>query len=92
VPKWLVVARNEYRIHLSRIRKIRPYFPYLAIGLLAIYVAFIAPSFVSVFIGDFFSLFPPQAALAMIVAVMQIMLFTVFFYFIILPITYTLKS
>jgi len=92
VPKWLVVARNEYRIHLSRIRKIRPYFPYLAIGLLAVYVAFIAPSFVSLFIGDFFSLFPPQAALAMIVAVMQIMLFTIFFYFIILPITYTLKE
>ena len=92
VPKWLVVARNEYRIHLSRIRKIRPYFPYLVIGLLAIYVAFLAPSFVNLFIGDFFSLFPPQAALAMIVAVMQIMLFTVFFYFIILPITYTLKE
>ncbi len=92
VPKWLVVARNEYRIHLSRIRKIRPYFPYLAIGLLAIYVAFVAPSFVSLFIGDFFSLFPPQAALVMIVAVMQIMLFMIFFYFIILPITYTLKE
>jgi hypothetical protein len=92
VPKWLVVARNEYRIHTSRIRKIRPYFPYLVIGLLAVYVFFIAPTFVNLFIGDFFSLFPPGAAIAMIVAFVQIILFMIFFYFIILPITYTLKE
>ncbi len=92
VPKWLVVARNEYRIHTSRIRKIRPYFPYLVIGLLAVYVFFIAPSFVNLFIGDFFSLFPPGSAIAMIVASLQIILFMIFFYFIILPITYTLKE
>ncbi len=92
VPKWLVVASNEYRIHTSRIRKIRPYFPYLVIGLLAVYVFFIAPSFVNLFIGDFFSLFPPGAAIAMIVASLQIILFMIFFYFIILPITYTLKE
>jgi len=91
-PKWLIVARNEYRIHLSRIRKIRPYFPYLVVGLLAVYVAFLAPSFVNLFIGDFFSLFPPGAAIAMIVALVQIILFMIFFYFIILPITYTLKE
>lgn len=46
-PKWLVVARNEYRVHTGRIRRIRPYFPYLVIGLLAIYVMFIAPAVVS---------------------------------------------
>ena len=98
-PKWLVVARNEYRIHTSRIRKIRPYFPYLVIGLLAVYVAFVAPTFVSLFIGDFFSLFGlqpspplPEAAIGMVAAIMQIMLFMIFFYFIILPITYTLKE
>ncbi len=91
-PKWLVVARNEYRIHTSRIRKIRPYFPYLVIGLLAVYVFFLAPRFVSLFIGDFFSLFPPGAAIPMIVALVQIILFMIFFYFIMLPITYTLKE
>jgi len=88
VPKWLVVARNEYRIHTSRIRRIRPYFPYLVIGLLAVYVAFIAPSFVSLFIDDFLTFFLSQAAVAMV----QIILFMIFFYFIILPITYTLKE
>jgi len=88
VPKWLVVARNEYRIRTSRIRKIRPYFPYLVIGLLAVYVAFIAPAFVSLFIDDLLAFFLSQAAVAMV----QIILFMIFFYFIILPITYTLRE
>jgi hypothetical protein len=83
-----VVARNEYRIHTSRIRKIRPYFPYLIIGLLAVYVAFIAPSFASLFIDDFLALLLSQAAVAMI----QIILFMIFIYFIIIPITQTLRE
>ncbi len=53
MPKWLVVARNEYRIHTSRIRRVRPYFPYMVIGLLVVYVVFIAPAFVSLFVDDF---------------------------------------
>lgn len=87
-PKWLVVARNEYRIHTSRIRKIRPYFPYLVIGLLAVYVAFIAPSFASLFIDDFLAFIITQAAVAM----MQIILFLIFIYFMIIPITETLRQ
>jgi len=86
--KWLVVARNEYRIRTSRIRKIRPYFPYLVIGLLAVYVAFIAPAFVSLFIDDFLTLLLSQAA----VATVQIILFMIFIYFIMLPITDTLRE
>jgi len=88
VPKWFVVARNEYRIHMSRIQKIRPYFPYLVIGLLAVYVAFIAPLVVGLFLDDLLAFFLSQAAVAMV----EIILFMVFFYFIILPITYTLKE
>jgi len=88
VPKWFVVARNEYRIHMSRIQKIRPYFPYLVIGLLAVYVVFIAPSVVGLFLDDFLAFFLSQAAVAMV----EIILFMIFFYFIILPITYTLKE
>ena len=85
--KWLVVARNEYRIRINRIRKIRPYFPYLVIGLLAVYVVFIAPNLVSPFsiqIRDFFAKFA--------VAMVPIIMFMIFFYFIILPITYTLQG
>ena len=88
MPKWLVVARNEYRIHTSRIRRIRPYFPYLVIGLLAVYVAFIAPAFVSLFIDDFLAFFLSQAAVAM----MQIILFMIFIYFMMIPITDTLRE
>ncbi len=86
--KWLVVAKNEYRIRTSRIRKIRPYFPYLVIGLLAVYVAFIAPAFVSLFIDDFLALLLSQAA----VATVQIILFIFFIYFIMIPITDTLRE
>jgi hypothetical protein len=88
VRKWLVVARNEYRIRTSRIRKIRPYFPYLVIGLLVVYVAFIAPAFVSLFIDDFLALLLSQNAVAMV----QIILFIVFIYFIMIPITDTLRE
>ncbi|NIR87714.1 hypothetical protein GWO13_09215 [Candidatus Bathyarchaeota archaeon] len=88
MPKWLVVARNEYRIHTSRIRKIRPYFPYLIVGLLAVYVAYIAPSFAGLFIDDFIALLLSQAAVAMV----QILLFMIFIYFMIIPITQTLRE
>lgn len=86
--KWLAIARNEYRIRTSRIRKIRSYFPYLIIGVLAAYVVFIAPAFVSLFIDDFLALMLSQAAVAM----MQIILFVVFIYFIIIPISQTLRE
>jgi len=88
IPKWLVVAKNEYRIRLSRIRKIRPLFPYLTLGLLAVYVAFIAPSIVNLFIDDFLAFILSQVAIAMVPVIM----FMIFFYFIVLPITYTLKE
>ncbi|MCP8304656.1 MAG: hypothetical protein H3Z50_04200 [archaeon] len=88
VPKWFVVARNEYFIRTSSIRKIRPYFPYLVIGLLAVYVAFIAPAFVNLFIDEFIAFFLSQAA----VAIVEIILFLIFFYFIIIPISNTLKE
>jgi len=87
-PKWLVVARNEYRIRTSKIRKIRRYFPILVIGLLAVYVAFIAPAVVNLFIDDFQRLILSQAAEAMV----PILLFMIFIYFIMIPITETLRE
>lgn len=87
-PKWLVIARNEYRIRLSRIRRLRPYFPFLAIGFLVVYIAFIAPGLVNLFLDDFMAFLLSQAAVAMV----QIVLFIVFFYFLIIPITNTLKE
>jgi hypothetical protein len=87
-PKWFVVARNEYRIRVNHIRKIRPYFPVLVIGFLAVYVAFIAPAVVSLFIDDFIAFILSQVAVVMI----PIIMFMFFFYLIILPITYTLQG
>ena len=88
VRKWLVVARNEYRTRVNSIRRIRPYFPYLVIGLLAVYVAFIAPTIVSLFTDDLLAFFLSQVAVAMV----PILMFMIFFYFMILPITYTLQG
>ena len=88
VPKWLVVARNEYRVHMGRIRGIRPYFPYLVIGLLAVYVMFIAPAVVSLFLDDFLTFFLSQVALAMV----EIILFMFFIYIMIFQITNTLRE
>ena len=86
VPKWLVVARNAYRIRTSSIRAIRPYFHYLVIGLLAVYVVFIAPAVVGLFIDDLLAFFLSQVAVAMV----QIILFMLFIYIMVVPITETL--
>ena len=87
-PKWLLIARNEYRIRINRIRKIKPIFPYLVIGLLAVYVAFIAPTLVSLFVDELLAFWLSQLALAMV----PLLMFMIFFYIIILPITYTLQG
>jgi hypothetical protein len=87
-PKWFVVARNEYRIRMNKIRKIKPFFPYLAIGLLAVYLAFIAPAIADLFTDEFLAFFLSKVALAMI----PILMFMIFFYLMILPITYTLQG
>ncbi len=88
VPKWLVIARNEYRTTTSSIRTIRPYFPYLVIGLLAVFVVFIAPAFVSPFIGDFLALILSQAAVPLV----QIILFVFFFFLMLFPISLALRE
>jgi hypothetical protein len=87
-PKWLVVAKNEYRIRTSIIRKIRPIFPYIVVALLALYVFYIIPSIFSP-LGDLISTFLLSQVT---VAMMQIGLFLIFFYFLIIPITSTLRE
>ena len=88
MPKWLVVARNEYRVRTGRVRRIRPYLPFLVIGLLAVHAAFIAPAIVNLFIDALHGLLLSQAAVAMV----QIVLFMIFFYFIVIPITETMRE
>jgi hypothetical protein len=86
--KWLVIARNEYRIRINKIQKIKQIFPFLVIGLLAVYLAFIAPAIANLFIDEFLAFFISQLAQAMI----PILMFMIFFYLLILPITYTLQG
>jgi hypothetical protein len=87
-PKWFIIGRNEYRIRTSVIRKIRPYFLYLALGILIGYVVFIAPALVRQLISDFYAFIISQAALAMV----EIVLFFIFIYFVIAPITSALRE
>ena len=88
LPKWLLIAKNEYRLRINRIRQIRSLFPFLVIGLLTVYVAFIAPFIANLFIDDLLAFFLSQLALAMV----PVLLFMIFFYLAILPITYTLQG
>jgi hypothetical protein len=88
LPKWLLIAKNEYRLRINRIRQIRSFFPVLVIGLLAVYVVYIAPYIANLFIDDLLAFFLSQLALAMV----PVLLFMIFFYLIILPITYTLQG
>ena len=87
-PKWLVVAKNQYRISTSAIRRIRAYFLYLTVGLLAVYVGLIAPAIVSPFINDFLAFIITQAAVPLV----QIILFMFFFFMILFPISDTLRE
>lgn len=57
-------------------------------ALLSFHIFFIAPSIVGFFIDDFIALFLSQASIAM----MQIILFSIFMYFMIIPITETLRE
>lgn len=90
VPKWFVIARNEYRIRTSSIRKIRPYFIYIAAVLVALFIAFVAPAIISLIFNalDIEAFIISYAA----VALMQIIIFFFFFYLMMFPIGNTLKD
>jgi hypothetical protein len=72
----------------GRIRRIRPYLPFLIILLLALHVAFLAPAIVSAMFGDTGSYLLSRAALATV----QIAFFCLFFYFIVIPFADTLRQ
>ncbi|MFX1484645.1 MAG: hypothetical protein ACFFCP_15815 [Promethearchaeota archaeon] len=86
--KWLIIARNEYRIRVNSVGKLRPYFPYLIIGFLAVYVGIIAPALINLFLDDVVAFFLSQVAVTMI----PLLMFMLFFYIILLPITSTLQG
>ena len=88
MPKWLVIGRNQYRLTMSSIRIIRPYFIYLCIVLLALYIVYLAPAMVSAFVDEALAFFLSQAA----VAVIQILLFAIFIWFFFFPVSLALRD
>lgn len=87
-PKWLLIAWNEYLASTSRIRRVRPFFPYLVTVFLLLYVVFVAPAFVGLFLDEFLGLLVSQVAVSLV----QIIMFMIFFYFILIPISTTLRD
>ncbi|MBU7004740.1 MAG: hypothetical protein HXS50_04185, partial [Theionarchaea archaeon] len=88
MPKWLVIGRNQYRLTMSPFRFIRPYFPYLSVVLLALYIVYIAPAMMSALVDEAMAFFLSQAA----VAVVQIILFAVFIWFFFFPVSLALRD
>ena len=90
MANWLVVARNEYRLRTSGIRRIRKYFHYIAILIIGLVVGVIAPAIANAVIDalDVRDFFEELYAIAL----MQVVLFLFFFYFMLFPISNTLKD
>jgi hypothetical protein len=87
-PKWLVVARNEYRVGTSRVRSLRPILPFLLVGLISVYIVFIAPLIVSRYVGDAVALILSQIAVSQV----RVILATLFIYSIMIPIQTSLRQ
>lgn len=87
-PKWWVIARNEYRMATSGIRSWRKVLPILIIAALAIFVFWIAPGIASLIKDETLALLVSQAALASV----EVIMVTAFFYFLVIPISNTLRE
>ena len=87
-PKWLVVARNEYRVSTSRIRNLRPIIPILLVASIAAYVFIAAPRMVDRYVGDAAALILSQAAVSQV----RVILATLFLYSIMIPIQTSLRQ
>ncbi|MBU7013599.1 MAG: hypothetical protein HXS52_02700 [Theionarchaea archaeon] len=86
--KWFVIARNDYRARTSSIRSIRRYFPFMVLGILAVFVLYIAPAIVDLFTSELVAFFLSQAAVAF-VPILFLMFFLVFIW---LPVTFMLRD
>jgi hypothetical protein len=86
--KWMIIAKNQYYISTSRIRIIRPYLLYLVTAILVAYLIYLAPLIVTIFIDRLVALLLSQIALA----IMRLLLFIFFIYFMLIPISNTLRS
>lgn len=87
-PKWWLIARNEYLLKTSGIRRWRKIFPLMTVGLLAWYVMYAAPAMFSLASDLTMGLLLSEAALSF----MQVMLFIIFISVFTVPIIQTLQD
>jgi hypothetical protein len=88
VPKWFIIAKNEYRIVTSSVRKYRLYLPFLVIALIALTIGLVMPFIVNALTSEIEAFFASIVAVAMV----QILLFMLFFYFLTFPISLALRE
>ena len=87
-PKWLVIARNEYRVSTGRIRKLRPVLPILFVASIAAYIFIVAPMIVDRYVGDAAALILSQVAVSQV----RVILATLFLFSIMIPIQTALRQ
>jgi hypothetical protein len=86
--KWLVIAKNEFRLQTVFIKDFRRILPVAAIFIIFAFQLVFAPSVLNMVVDGFMALFMGQAA----VALMQILLFMISLYLFVFPITTALKD
>jgi hypothetical protein len=87
-PKWLVIAKNEFRVTTSPIRSLRRYYPLMLVGLFGAWVFYLAPMLVRSLTGDFGGLMVSKIA----VALFEIILFMFSVFLTIIPVSNALKE
>ncbi|HUS77315.1 MAG TPA: hypothetical protein VM050_01435 [Patescibacteria group bacterium] len=87
-PKWLVIAKNEFRVTTSPIRSLRRYYPLMLAGLFGAWVFYLAPMLVRSLMSDFEGLIVSEIA----VAVFEIILFMFSVFLTIIPVSNALKE
>ena len=87
-PKWLIIAKSEYYTLTGNFRKIRFFFPFLIIGVLAVFIWYIGPKIVGLLVDELTAFFLSHIAVVMV----QVILLVFFFLFISLPIGYALRD
>jgi len=87
-PKWLVIAKNEYRLSTSWIRSLRRYFPLMVGGFIVFWVFYFAPMMVRSMVGEFHEMLVSQMA----VALFEIILFVFSLFLVLIPVSNALKE
>ena len=86
--KWMIIAKNEFRLQTAFVKDFRRFLPIAALFILFLFQLVLAPSLLNAAVDSFMALFLGRAA----VALMEIMLFMISFYLLIFPITSSLKD